>query len=119
MPAEALTQLSFLCFYLRVFPTKSVYWTAGILIAVSIGFGISNTFVMIFQCIPVSYFWNTWTGEYKGTCININAYSWYKAAMQILIDLCIITLPIRPLMGLSLTLKKRARIFLMFCAGFL
>ncbi|RJE22111.1 hypothetical protein PHISCL_05550 [Aspergillus sclerotialis] len=119
MPAEALTQLSFLFFYIRVFPTKSISWIAYVLIVVSIMFGISNTFVMIFQTTPVTFFWNGWTGEYKGTSIQINDYSWYKAAMQIVTDLCILSLPIHPLMGLSLTLKKKARIFLMFCAGFL
>lgn len=119
MPAEALTQLSFLFFYLRVFPTKSISWMAYTLMVISAMFGISNTFVMIFQATPVSFFWNGWTGEYKGTTIKINDYSWYKAAMQIVMDLCILSLPIRPLMGLSLTLRKKARIFLMFCAGFL
>lgn len=119
MPAEALTQLSFLFFYLRVFPTRSIYGVAYTLIALSIGFGISNTFVMIFQCTPVSFFWNAWTGEYEGACIEINSYSWYKAAMQIAMDLCIMSIPIRPLMALSLTKAKKARIFIMFTAGFL
>jgi hypothetical protein len=119
MPAEALTQLSFLFFYLRVFQTRSIYGMAYTLVALSIGFGISNTFVMIFQCTPVSFFWKGWTGQYAGTCIKISIYSWYKAAMQIAMDLIIMSIPIRPLMGLSLTKAKKARICLMFCAGFL
>ena len=119
MPAEALTQLSFLTFYLRVFPTKGISVAAYTLMVVSIIFGISNSFVMIFQATPVDYFWNSWTGEYKGTTIQINAYSWYKAAMQIFMDLCILSLPIGPLLKLDLTLKQKLRIFVMFCAGFL
>lgn len=119
MPSEALTQLSFLVFFLRVFPTRDIYRMALALMGVSIMFGFSNMFVMIFQCAPISFFWKAWTGEYKGMCIKVNNYSWYKAGMQIFIDLCIISLPIRPLMGLSLTRRKKVRIFLMFCSGFL
>lgn len=119
MSSEAFTQLSFLFFFRRVFPTRGISWIAHALIVISIIFGFSNTFVMIFQCAPVSFLWKAWTGEYQGICIKINNYAWYKAGMQILIDICIISLPIRPLMCLSLTRRKKVRIFLMFCSGFL
>lgn len=119
MPAEAFTQLSFLAFYLRIFPTLNFQRVVFGLMGLSICFGISNTFTMIFQCSPVSYFWDGWTGEYTGVCININAFSWYKAAMQIAMDVAIIGLPIWPLTHLSLNNKKKVQIVLMFCTGFL
>ncbi|KAL4926237.1 uncharacterized protein BDV17DRAFT_293662 [Aspergillus undulatus] len=116
MPAEALTQLSFLDFYARIFPPtyKPVIL---ILAGTSIAFGTSNTLIMIFQCTPVSYFWQSWTGEASGSCINISAYSWYRAAMQIVMDLSIISLPIRPVWELSLTTRKKALVLVMFCTG--
>lgn len=119
MAAEALTQLSFLAFYLRIFPNNTFHRIAYGLMCLSACFGISNTFVMIFQCTPVSYFWTGWTGEYVGSCIDINTYSWYKAAMQIAMDLSILCLPIKPLIRLSLNYKKKIQIILMFCTGFL
>lgn len=119
MAAEALTQLSFLAFYLRIFPSDEFHRITYFLMGLSVCFGISNTFVIIFQCNPVSYFWSGWTGEYKGNCININSYSWYKAAMQIAMDISIISLPIWPLLQVSLNIKRKIQIILMFGTGFL
>ncbi|KAJ5658259.1 uncharacterized protein N7484_001908 [Penicillium longicatenatum] len=119
MAAEALTQLSFLAFYLRIFPIPRFQLICYCLMGLSICFGISNTFVMIFQCTPVPYFWSGWTGEFEGTCININGYSWYKAAVQIAMDLGIITLPIWPLLHTAMSTKRKVQITLMFCTGFL
>ncbi|KAJ5773145.1 hypothetical protein N7457_008041 [Penicillium paradoxum] len=119
MAAEALTQLSFLTFYLRIFPSEKFHRITYFLMGLSVCFGISNTFVMIFQCIPVPFFWSGWTGEYEGSCIDINSYSWYKAAMQIAMDISIISLPIGPLIRVSLSDRKKLLIVLMFCTGFL
>lgn len=119
MAAEALTQISFLAFYLRIFPSQTFHRIAYVLMGLSACFGISNAFVMIFQCTPVSFFWFGWAGEMKGACIDISSYSWYKAAMQIAMDMSILSLPIWPLVHLSLKLKKKIQIVLMFCTGFL
>ncbi|RDW60501.1 uncharacterized protein DSM5745_10959 [Aspergillus mulundensis] len=120
MPAEALTQLSFLAFYTRIFPPSYNLKPAIIILAgTSVAFGISNTLIMIFQCTPVSYFWQSWTGEASGSCIDISAYSWYRAAMQIVMDLSIISLPIRPVWKLALSTRKKVLVLVMFCTGFL
>ncbi|KAL4751314.1 hypothetical protein BDW72DRAFT_203155 [Aspergillus terricola var. indicus] len=118
MPAEAFTQLSFLAFYHRIFPPKYKY-PIYTLSAISTCFGISNTLIMIFQCTPVSFFWNSWTGEVSGTCIDINTYSWYRAAMQICMDVSIISFPIWPLSRLALSTRKKVMVLVMFCTGFL
>ncbi|KAI9375048.1 hypothetical protein BJX61DRAFT_540196 [Aspergillus egyptiacus] len=118
MPSEAFTQLSFLALYKRLFPPTYnylIYALAGI----SICFGVSNTLIMIFQCTPVSYFWTSWASETRGTCIDISSYSWYRAAMQIAMDVSIIALPIRPLSKLALSTRKKVLVMLMFGAGFL
>ncbi|RMJ27245.1 hypothetical protein PHISP_01897 [Aspergillus sp. HF37] len=118
MPTGALTQLSFLAFYLRIFPNRGINLAAYGLMGLSVVFGISNTLVMIFQCTPVPFFWNQWTGIPTGTCVNVNTFSWYKAALQIAMDLAIIALPIRPLSRLTLKTKKKVQVILMFCTGF-
>lgn len=119
MTTGALAQLSFLAFYLRIFPNRGINLATYILMGLSASFGISNAFVMIFQCTPVSFFWTSWTGEYEGTCVQVKAYSWYKAALQILMDIAIIALPILPLTKLSMRKKKKVQVVLMFCTGFM
>jgi hypothetical protein len=113
------TQLSILAFYLRVFDSKMFRHVAYSIGVFAICFGISNTFSMIFQCTPVSFFWNGWTGEHAGKCIDINSFSWARAAIEIFIDLAIISLPIPLLLGLKLSWNKKLQILSMFSIGFL
>lgn len=63
--------------------------------------------------------WDGWTGEYVGKCININTFSWIRAAIEIIIDLAIISLPIPLLLGLKLNWHKKLQILSMFSVGFL
>lgn len=119
MLSEMFTQLSIIFFYLRVFDSTTFRRAAIGLSVFSVCFGISNTFTMIFQCTPVSFFWSGWTGELVGKCININTFSWIRAAVEILIDLAIISMPIPLLLRLKLNWIKKLQILAMFSIGFL
>lgn len=120
MVAEMLVQLSLLAFYNRVFPegTKLVRVGTAALIVVVVCFGIANTFTMIFQCTPVPFFWNNWTGETTGTCIDINLFSWIRAAIEIAIDISILSLPLPSLFKLQMNWKKKTQVLIMFGLGF-
>lgn len=120
MFAEMLVQLSLLAFYHRVFPEATLFVRRGawVLIGIVIAFGISNTFTMIFQCTPVPFFWTSWAAETAGTCININLFSWIRAAVEIAIDVSILSLPLPSLLKLQMSWKKKAQVLLMFALGF-
>lgn len=121
MVAEMLVQMSLLAFYIRVFPGASVFvrrssWT---LMGIVACFGIANTCTMIFQCTPIPFFWTGWAGESTGTCININLFSWIRAAIEIAIDVAIISLPLPSVIKLQMNWKKKFQVLLMFLIGFL
>lgn len=120
MFAEMLVQMSLLAFYIRVFPEASLFvrrssWT---LIAIVACFGIANTCTMIFQCTPISFFWYGWAGEMTGKCIGINLFSWIRAAIEIAIDVAILSLPLPSVVKLQMSWKKKAQVLLMFALGF-
>ncbi|RSL59476.1 hypothetical protein CEP53_005761 [Fusarium sp. AF-6] len=120
MFAEMLVQMSLLAFYIRVFPEASVFvrrasWT---LIAIVACFGIANTCTMIFQCTPIPFFWFGWAGEMTGKCIDINLFSWIRAAIEIAIDVAILSLPLPSVVKLQMSWKKKAQVLLMFALGF-
>ncbi|KAH7007257.1 hypothetical protein EDB80DRAFT_718487 [Ilyonectria destructans] len=120
MVAEMLVQMSLLAFYIRVFPGASVFvrrssWT---LMGIVGCFGIANTCAMIFQCTPIPFFWTGWAGESTGTCININLFSWIRAAIEIAIDVAIISLPLPSVIKLQMNWKKKFQVLLMFLIGF-
>lgn len=121
MFAEMCVQLSILVFYFRVFPESSTLIRVGswTLAAIVICFGIANTLTMIFQCTPVHFFWESWAGETTGTCINISLYSWVRAAIEIVVDVCIMALPLPSLFKLQLSGKRKILVLGMFMVGFI
>ena len=114
------TQLSILAFYRRVFANTSTLLQRGsiILMVFVVLFGVANTLVIIFQCTPVDFFWTGWTGETTGKCIDINLFSWARAAIEIAVDIAIISLPLRDIVKTQLSWKMKIQIFIMFALGF-
>lgn len=119
MAAEALVQISLLAFYLRVFTCtgkfKIVVW---IMMGIAACFGCANTLAMLFQCRPISFFWEGWSQKSRGTCFNINTFSWARAAIEITIDLAIMILPLPMLAKLQMSLRKKIQVMAMFSIGF-
>ncbi|KAH7129284.1 hypothetical protein EDB81DRAFT_661477 [Dactylonectria macrodidyma] len=120
MVAEMLVQMSLLAFYVRVFPGASVFVrrSSWVLLGIVGCFGVANTCAMIFQCTPVPFFWTGWAGETAGTCIDINLFSWIRAAIEIAIDVAIISLPLPSVIKLQMNWKKKLQVILMFIVGF-
>lgn len=120
MVSEALCQLSILAFYLRIMTDRKLRQTVWILIGVIACFGVANTFSMIFQCWPISFFWDGWKREMSGSCgVNINLYSFVRGGIEIFLDLAILSLPLPMLAKLKMSRKKKLEIMSMFSVGFI
>jgi hypothetical protein len=117
--AVALTKISFLCFCLRIFPRKELRTTVYALAALSLAYGLAFTLTCVFNCTPISYIWENWDGEHTGKCINFHVFAWAHAGINITLDLIIIAVPIPELLRLSMSLKKKIQIIMMFSIGFL
>jgi hypothetical protein len=108
-------KLSLLFFYLRIFPKRSlriICWATILFCILS-----SSAFILvtIFQCAPIQFVWDK--NIKGGKCLNYNAVAWSNAAINILLDLIIIVLPIRETLSLQLNLKQKVRLVVMFCVG--
>ncbi|OCL12389.1 hypothetical protein AOQ84DRAFT_155692 [Glonium stellatum] len=114
----ALTKISILLFYLRIFPDRgfrrSVYFTMACCAAYIIAF----IPITVFQCRPINLAWKRWDGEHKGNCINLNAEGWTASGFNIALDIATIVLPLRPLSKLALSRRKKIGIMFMFTLGF-
>jgi hypothetical protein len=111
--------MSFLCFCLRIFPGKELRRTVYILLAVCLAYGIAFTITGLFNCTPVSYIWTSWDGEHTGTCINFHVFAWVHAGVNIVLDISVLAVPIPELLRLSLSMKKKIYIVMMFSVGML
>ncbi|KAI1417018.1 hypothetical protein F5Y13DRAFT_103297 [Hypoxylon sp. FL1857] len=114
----ALTKVSILFFYLKVFPKRSFRIATWTLIGLNLVYAITYDFLLIFQCNPIPGAWQFWDGEFKAQCISINVLGWSAAAINIALDMSVIALPLPELFRLSLSLRKRLQIIAMFAVGF-
>jgi hypothetical protein len=109
-----ITKLSLLVFYVRIFPYSWFRWASFATIAL---IGVSTTiisFMTIFSCHPVPYFWDR---DLRGTCLNVNALAYTNSGMSIAQDLIIVLLPIPVLSKLNMDVKKKIGVGLMFAIG--
>lgn len=110
-------RLALLFFYARIFrlgrAPKVIYAT----IAFNTMLGTACILAAIFQCQPISYFWDRWSGEYKGKCINVNALGWSNASIGIALDFWMLAIPLFQVRRLQLPLKKKIAAGLMFSVG--
>ncbi|EEQ87665.1 CFEM domain-containing protein [Blastomyces dermatitidis ER-3] len=114
-----VTKVSILFFYLRIFPSHKFKIACYVVMSVTIAYGTALVFAALFQCNPVHLAWEHWDGEHTNyKCSNINLIGWLSAAINIVLDIVIITLPVKQLLGLSLSVKKKIHILLMFGVGF-
>lgn len=114
----ALTKVSILFFYLKVFPKRSFRICVYILIGLNICYALGYDLVLVFQCSPINGAWLSWDGEYDAKCVSINILGWSAAAINIALDLATILLPLPELFQLSMSWKKKVQILLMFMVGF-
>ncbi|KAI0025390.1 hypothetical protein F4780DRAFT_791020 [Xylariomycetidae sp. FL0641] len=115
--ALALTKVSILFFYLKVFPKKAFRIMTWILIGANLTYMVVFDLLLIFQCKPLYGAWTFWDGTFEGECISINVLGWTAAAFNIVLDLSVIMLPMPELFQLSMSLRKRLQIVAMFAVG--
>lgn len=115
----ALIKIAFLCFYLKLFPSRAFRKVAYPLLGICFVYGVVFTFLFIFQCSPVSYTWMQWDGEADGKCLDFDLGAVIHAIINILLDVVIFILPLTQLWGLNLSRKKKIHVMLMFSVGFL
>lgn len=110
----ALSKISIVVFYLRIFPDNWFRYAALVTI-VMITISTTIIFLMtVFSCHPVAYFWDK---NLRGKCIDINSLAYANSGMSIAQDLIIIALPIPILLKLNISTKKKIGVGFMLTIG--
>lgn len=118
LTALPLVKISMLLFYLRIFPQKWFRLSCFAAMACCAAYAIAFLLVSVFQCTPIHYAWNDWDGEHSGHCTDINAQGWSSAALNVILDIVVIGLPMPLIAKLQLNKRKKFLVFLMFSVGF-
>lgn len=109
-----MNKLSFLTFYLRMFPTRRFRMICYITIAVIVTGVCAYVFATIFQCIPVSAFWYR---SIPKRCIKNSWFRWWWAGYNTATNLWVFMMPMPVLARLKLNLARKIGVMLIFALG--
>jgi hypothetical protein len=117
--AVGLAKVSILVFMLRIFPQEQFRRVVYVVVALVVAYTITFIFATVFQCQPVGYFWKQLDDAEVGQCNHINLQAWLSAALNIVLDILILALPLRSLWSLQLSLARKLTVMAMFSLGIL
>ncbi|CZR63695.1 uncharacterized protein PAC_13592 [Phialocephala subalpina] len=114
-----LCKISVLLFYLRIFPYFKCRFACYLLLVWVVVGTVSYQFLVLFQCLPISYNWEGWKTDlgHPDRCLDLNALGYSSAGINIAQDLVILFIPIPWLIGLNTSPRKKIQILLMFGVG--
>lgn len=112
-----MLKITFLFFYLRIFPDRTLRRIIWVLISINILVVTTFVIAICVSCKPISYSWTQWDGEHIGSCANINALAFSNGGISIALDCLIVALPISNVWKLQLGLKKKIGVMLMLSVG--
>ena len=117
-PILSLVKTSVLLFLLRLGGQKpGVPWTIHALNVFNIGLMIAIFLVVLFQCNPIAFNWNTTIAG--GKCIQQGTFYVATAALTIFTDLLVLALPFWIFLDLKMPLKLKIALICVFLLGFM
>nr|ALM31973.1 decarboxylase_GME3443 [Daldinia eschscholzii IFB-TL01] len=118
-PILALVKCSVLTFLLRIGgQRRQIRYSIHALNIFTIGLMIAIFVTVIFQCSPISYFWERITKPtMQGKCIDTGIFYVTTAALTIFTDVLVLALPFWIFMGLKMAPKVKFAIMVVFLLG--
>ena len=114
----SLVKFSILAFYRSVFPVPR-FLRATLILAILCGVWFAVCFLVnIFQCCPINGAWDIpMQLDGRATCISYNRFLIGHEASNMLLDACILALPVWMLRRLQLSRAKKFVVGAVFLAG--
>ncbi|PSN72940.1 hypothetical protein BS50DRAFT_606772 [Corynespora cassiicola Philippines] len=112
---NGFNKMAFLMLYHRVFPLPWFRKACKILMAISVAWTISFSFVVVFQCTPIERVYNR---TIPGHCISFFWQRWTNAISNLATDLAIFLLPMPAISHLQMSLSARISLAVLFGMGF-
>ncbi|KAL9087479.1 MAG: hypothetical protein Q9159_003616 [Coniocarpon cinnabarinum] len=113
----SLTKISILCQYYRIFIYKRTRIAVWVTLVIVICYGIATFFDSIFICTPVNAFWSPDPVEAKKSCVNENMLWYSNSAVNIVLDVVIIALPMPAIQTLSISSARKVAVMGLFALG--
>ncbi|PYI04303.1 hypothetical protein BO78DRAFT_398983 [Aspergillus sclerotiicarbonarius CBS 121057] len=108
-----MTKISVLLYYNRIFPIRWLRTTSFIVGGVVIAYDLAVVFIAALECIPLS---SMWTGK-PGRCIDTKGPFTALAIINVLTDVAILALPVKPVLNLNMRLGRKIQVLSIFLLG--
>jgi hypothetical protein len=109
-------KISILLLYRRIFSIDRSFRLQSLLIGiVVIAFWLAATMTTLLNCRPLKYSWIGLSLEQH--CINYNIFWMATGSAEVVIDSIILALPVRMVLNLQLSTKRKFSIMLVFLLG--
>ncbi|KAF1929973.1 uncharacterized protein M421DRAFT_381924 [Didymella exigua CBS 183.55] len=112
-----LMKTAILLTYLRIFPSRLNKHFCYIMLFYTISLNTACFFVTLFQCAPVSTYWNIFKYMGRAKCLNIKAIYYFHSGQNTLSDFLIFLWPARDLLSVRASLRQRVTLTCMFSLG--
>ncbi len=113
--ANTLVKISVLDFYVSVFRTRTLTYSAYAIGVVTLTYWLSTVLTAFLICHPFAFNWNKVT--VKGSCGNLSAYYLSTGIVNLLIDVTIVALPLPLLWGLQMRMSRKIALTAIFSLG--
>ena len=114
-PATALTKISILLLYRRIFPQPRLLIILRVVGAFVLCYCTTQFFVLLVQCRPVRAAWDPTVAD--PTCIRVNAAYIVIGTFNAVVDIVILCIPIPLLWRLQISIQKKAQLISIFLLG--
>ncbi|KAI1660725.1 hypothetical protein F4813DRAFT_348153 [Daldinia decipiens] len=110
-------KLSVLLFYRRIFSIRAFRMVNNVFIGLTTAWGIAFTFMVAFQCVPVSTFWDKFEIEYGAACIKVQPFYLSLAISDLILDASIFVIPMPHVHRLKMPWKQKIAVAGIFLLG--
>ncbi|TLS25716.1 hypothetical protein PpBr36_07942 [Pyricularia pennisetigena] len=107
-------KISLLFLFIRIFPVASVRKWAFVFGGISTAWNVACIFCAIFQCLPQEKLWKPWL---QGGCIDLFLTQLCVSVPVILLDICILLLPLPQVWRLNMNRTQRVFLTIIFLLG--
>lgn len=113
------TKVSILLMYNRLFSVDTSFRRQVVIVAAAVaGFWIGCTVADLLNCIPLEWTWNNALDDPR-YCFNYNIFWLTSGIVEACLDIVIIIMPVRVVIGLSLNKSKKFAVAGVFLLGVL
>lgn len=112
--ATVFCKLSILWLYTCIFSTKTFRIAAYIMMGIVGGYGVAFLVIFCTNCRPISQQWDPVPG---GVCKDVTIEQIASVSVNMVIDTAIVVLPMPPLWGLQMPIRKKIAITGLFSIG--